>query len=521
MGWNTDVALAVEIGFGSGPFAASPSWTAVTTDVRGLVIDRGRASIRSVFDAGTARFTLSNAAGDYSPNNTGSPHAGNMNIGTPVRIQAVHNVTTFDLFRGHVASWPVLNEQNTDLTVELFCTDNLPLINLEELDDQVYAEETTDTRIGNILDDVGWPAADRALDAGVTDAAGITETFAVYIAANVAGTFTLTISGETTSNLAFNASAATVETAVEALAGISAATVTGTGINGDPWLITIDTPFQHHTMTAAGAGLHSQTLLPARHGQFDEEHTHDFSDWMFREDEPHLFAELADNSLVVTQHGSAYRGNAWRLLRNTVTAEQGVFFIADDGNATFKNRVAFSSIASSATYGPEPADLSYTDIALLYDDDLLVNKATVTANTGGPQTASDSTSITNHGPHSIRVTSRSLLAANEALNVAEFIVGKRKDVKVRIVGFTVKPRSDPSNLWPEVLTRELQQVVTVKYDDLVGDVLNQLVAIENITHDITEDNWIVTYRCQLLSTFETQDYWILDTSQLDTATRLA
>ena len=180
----------------------------MTSDLRhrgGVRIDRGRTTIRSAFDAGTARFTLSNAAGDYSPNNTGSPYTGDMNIGTPVRIQAEHDSTTYDLFRGHIARWPVLNAQNTDLTVDLFCTDNLPLINLEELVDEVYAEESTDTRIGNILDDVGWPAADRDLDAGVADAAAFIETFGVYIADNVSGTFTLTVSGETTGAIVWNA----------------------------------------------------------------------------------------------------------------------------------------------------------------------------------------------------------------------------------------------------------------------------------------------------------------------------
>ena len=94
-------------------------------------------------------------------------------------------------------------------------------------------------------------------------------------------------------------------------------------------------------------------------------------------------------------------------------------------------------------------------------------------------------------------------------------------MNVRVTGFTVKPLKDPTNLWPEVLDRELQDVVTVKYDDLVGDPLDQSVAVENITHNITADNWIVTYRSQPLSTFETQDYWIIGTSELDTETRLA
>lgn len=53
------------------------------------------------------------------------------------------------------------------------------------------------------------------------------------------GTFTLTIDGDTTAAIAYNASAAAVESAVEAVAAVSAVvSVTGTGTVGDPWIIT-------------------------------------------------------------------------------------------------------------------------------------------------------------------------------------------------------------------------------------------------------------------------------------------
>ncbi len=56
------------------------------------------------------------------------------------------------------------------------------------------------------------------------------------------GTFRLIFEdGQVTANLDFDASAAEVDTALVALPGISAVTVTGTGTGADPWIITYDT----------------------------------------------------------------------------------------------------------------------------------------------------------------------------------------------------------------------------------------------------------------------------------------
>jgi len=67
------------------------------------------------------------------------------------------------------------------------------------------------------------------------------------------GTFTLTYDTETTGALNWNDSAATVETAVELLANVTTATVTGTGAVGTPWVITIDTPVKNFAVSGTGS----------------------------------------------------------------------------------------------------------------------------------------------------------------------------------------------------------------------------------------------------------------------------
>ncbi len=76
-------------------------------------------------------------------------------------------------------------------------------------------------------------------EGGPSSGADEVQSVSVYA---TSGTFTLTYSGQTTGAIAYNASAGTVETALEALSNISAVSVTGTGTGADPWLVTFENP---------------------------------------------------------------------------------------------------------------------------------------------------------------------------------------------------------------------------------------------------------------------------------------
>lgn len=71
------------------------------------------------------------------------------------------------------------------------------------------------------------------------------------------GTFTLTFGGQTTSATAYNASAATLTTNLEALSTITDVTVTGTGTPADPYLVTFVDPGEQNVaeMTADASSL--------------------------------------------------------------------------------------------------------------------------------------------------------------------------------------------------------------------------------------------------------------------------
>ncbi len=522
MPWFNHISLHFEAAFGDGPYSTGSTWSEITSDIRGCTINRGRSSNRRGFTAGNGTFQVSNSSGTYDPANTASAFAGDLDLNSPFRLKAVHSGTTYMLMHGHIARWPLTYPDKKDAFAPMRVTDNLAKLNKTRLVDAVYSEESSDTRIGNILDDVGWSAGMRNLDTGVTDVAAFEETFAVYLAANVTGFFTLTVAGETTANIDWDATAAEVETAVEALAGITAATVSGTGVNGDPWLVMIQTPFQRFTLTAAGPGLHSNELIApfvtvnplAKTGQEQEQ-----TKWASPIDEPHLWAPLSDDGILTSRSGRVFSGSAGRAIADTVEAEQGRFFISSSGDARFMNRVAFSGSTAAHQFAGV-GGLPYFNLSRLYDDDALVNKASITGAVGSVQTATDTGSRDSNGEAAYSKTNAFIVSGVEALNVAEFTVGVNKDVKDRIVNFTLKPESSTA-LWPAVLGIDLQDVVEVNFTPPAGDPVQETVVIERITHTVSPGHWTTVYGCHPLQTFESQPYWILDTSQLDTETRLA
>jgi hypothetical protein len=173
---------------------ASPDWERLdeTYNVRSWSIDRGRPNEMSRTDTGTAVVELVDQSGDFDPTNTGSPFYGRFIAGQPmgplvqaaISLQNPVTETWATLFRGFIGSiqWvPYRSEQHANVTLEL--VDGLALLAACEMpldgtfghavidSNIVYNEDTDDTeavktRIGKVLDEVGWPGSMRSLFTG-------------------------------------------------------------------------------------------------------------------------------------------------------------------------------------------------------------------------------------------------------------------------------------------------------------------------------------------------------------------
>lgn len=219
---------------------------------------------------------------------------------------------------------------------------------------------------------------------------------------------------------------------------------------------------------------------------------------------------------------TTYTGTVGAALQLVLEAEQGFGWCDGDGVYQFQSRVVHSGATSAATFD-DSSTIGYEDFAVVYDADLLINEATITPLLGDPQTVVDATSVTANGPAGYSSANATIPTDFAAVNVADWIVGRGKDVQRRIEGFTLHPQKDGANLWPQALERQLNDMVTIKYQPAGSvDEIVQIVVIDAIKHTIRPGDWITVFTCHPLSTFETRLYWSVGVSDdLDTDTVLA
>lgn len=120
----------VYIAFDDGPYTANPTWTEVTTYVRSITTHRGRSSDLDQFDTGTAQIVLDNRDRRFDPFYTSGPYYPNgLTPRRPIRIVGQIGGSTYEVFRGFVAGWPVTwSDAGYDSTVTIQCFDGLGLM---------------------------------------------------------------------------------------------------------------------------------------------------------------------------------------------------------------------------------------------------------------------------------------------------------------------------------------------------------------------------------------------------------
>lgn len=153
------------------------TWTDVTSSVlEGSGVSMNRGSTRNQgpyfrYEAGSCQFTLLNRNGNWDPTNTAGPYASGgvtqLKPGLPVRVSATYGGSTFVLFVGRVDSWQVdYSEAGTHSTAQVTASDPIAyLVAANPLESgEQGTGENAGARMGRILDNVDWPAADRDLD---------------------------------------------------------------------------------------------------------------------------------------------------------------------------------------------------------------------------------------------------------------------------------------------------------------------------------------------------------------------
>ena len=146
----------------------TPTWSAVTsTDISAISIRRGRTREDQLVQPGSLTVTLDNRSAKYDPDNTGSPYMWNgysmLTRGMEVKVEATWAATPYTLYRGYLEQIEV--DQSLDPVAVLTFTDALAWLGSQNVAAiaSSFAADTTATRVGRILDAVGWDASLRSL----------------------------------------------------------------------------------------------------------------------------------------------------------------------------------------------------------------------------------------------------------------------------------------------------------------------------------------------------------------------
>ena len=147
---------------------AGTTWTAIpTTDIRAIAIRRGRTREDQANQPGSLTLTLDNRSYNYDPDNSASTFIWDgysiLSAGMGVRVSATWSGTTYVIYRGYLEQLDV--DESLDPVATFQFTDALAWIgrlNVASVSSS-YSGDTTATRVGRILDAIGWDASLRNL----------------------------------------------------------------------------------------------------------------------------------------------------------------------------------------------------------------------------------------------------------------------------------------------------------------------------------------------------------------------
>jgi hypothetical protein len=158
--------VKVEVAFANNPTDTSLTWTDISAYVEEIRTRRGRQHELDRFEAGTATILLRNSDRRFDPTYTAGPYYGQLIPMKRIRVTARWYGTVYPVFSGLVEAWPQeYSNGGFSSYVPLPCTDLFKALALNGLHGS-YPEELTGARIDGVLDEVGWPSAERDIDTG-------------------------------------------------------------------------------------------------------------------------------------------------------------------------------------------------------------------------------------------------------------------------------------------------------------------------------------------------------------------
>lgn len=206
---------------------------------------------------------------------------------------------------------------------------------------------------------------------------------------------------------------------------------------------------------------------------------------------------IIDNtSAIQIQASSLESVPALDHLLTVARSVDGIFFIDASGNAVFQDRSYRDTLTSVDTFGDaaDGSERPYRSLQTSYGAAEIINQVTWQnqALAGETRDVVVSDDPTSQGQYLMRTHSRTSMLLDDdgdAQTIADGIVGRFKDPKVRAerIEPTLSPSTDDS--WPIVLAADISTRLTVRRRSLNGGSMLELEGfIEGIDWDITQDD---------------------------------
>ena len=133
---------------------------------------RGRNPQADQFQTGTLSMRIVDQNGDFNPQNPASPYYTLLTPMRKVQITATYGATTYPIFSGFITTYTTTTPKNANDVVYTTITavDAFRLAQNAQISTVAGAAagQLSGTRINQILDQIGWPATMRDVDAGLT-----------------------------------------------------------------------------------------------------------------------------------------------------------------------------------------------------------------------------------------------------------------------------------------------------------------------------------------------------------------
>ena len=221
------------------------------------------------------------------------------------------------------------------------------------------------------------------------------------------------------------------------------------------------------------------------------------------------------------QAGQSVNDNLLTAMKSVESAEQGQFYMSADGKATFRDRnyKRTQQFNSQATFGNGVGELPFSDVITTLDDSKILNLISVTRAGGTEQVLSDTDSIAKYGARENSLSGTLNVTDADALDIAQQRLAQFKETGSRIEGLIVNPLSN-TNLWNQVLIRELGDKITIKIPTTVATTMEFDVHIDRISHTVSAINQTWTWQVRTSAGSEVGS-WVLGSSRLGQETNLA